>query len=124
MLTLSSHGAMAVAWTNTTDGKSILHNRRTTTLPEYMEESAFLGSKLFLGDYYLTYPFTRTQNAVTSSLDTPEQFEVGPTNMLLSYDREKAFVVVDEGYVSSRWPGDAEVFGEKLFEVAKQRSGK
>jgi hypothetical protein len=115
---------MAMAWTNTTDGKSILHNRRTTTLPAYMEDMAYGTTKLFLGDYYLTYPYTRTQYAVASSLDDSANFERGPLNLLLSYNRNDAWVVVDEGYVSARWPGDAEVFGEKIFEIAKERSGK
>lgn len=118
----NSHGVMVLAWTKTADGKSVLYDRHTTTLPAYMENLAYASSRAFYGDYYLTYPETRTQRAVTEALAKPEQFQEGPKNLLLSYSRSSAFVVVDEGYVSARWPGDAEVFAEKLYEVTLARS--
>lgn len=49
------HGVMALAAASLPDGKSILHDVDTTTLPGTFEGTAFWGTRLFLGDYYKTY---------------------------------------------------------------------
>jgi hypothetical protein len=43
-----------------------------------------------------------------ASLDDPAQFDAGPRSL------KQPFVVEDGRYVSARWPGDAELFAQRL----------
>ena len=49
------HGVLVLAETTYPNGKSLLHDVTTTTLPGTFESTAFWGTKWFLGDYYKTY---------------------------------------------------------------------
>lgn len=49
------HGVMVLSETQNAEGKSILHQCDTTTLPARFEQLAFWGTRAFLGDYYKTY---------------------------------------------------------------------
>ena len=49
------HGVLALSEAKLPDGKSVMHDTTTTALPSAMEEFAFWGTRLFLGDYYKTY---------------------------------------------------------------------
>ena len=49
------HGVLAVSETIMPNGKSVLHDVTTTTLPTMFEGTAYWGTRLFLGDYYKTY---------------------------------------------------------------------
>ena len=49
------HGVMALSEGKTADGKSVLHDATTTALPGAMEDVAYQGTRLVLGDYYKTY---------------------------------------------------------------------
>jgi len=49
------HGVMVLSETEGADGKSIIHECDTTALPGKLEQAAFWGTRLFLGDYYKTY---------------------------------------------------------------------
>ena len=44
------HGVMVVAAASNPDGKSVLHDAKTTALPGFMEEGIFWGTRLFLGE--------------------------------------------------------------------------
>jgi hypothetical protein len=134
---------MILAWTKDKEGKSLLYERRTTTLPMHLEKMAHYSTALVLGDYYRTYPglftadavqkvtlltifvqirFSRlTNNAIfRQSLKDPEQYEPGPFNMSTSYDESVAHVVKDGGYISARWPGDAVVWSRVISEEAEK----
>lgn len=49
------HGVLAVSNSSLPNGKSVLHDVTTTTLPTTFEVTAYWGTRLFLGDYYKTY---------------------------------------------------------------------
>ncbi len=53
------HGVLALAEAKCLDGehkgKSVIHNCDTTALPGTFEQTAYWGTRLFLGDYYKTY---------------------------------------------------------------------
>lgn len=49
------HGVLALSESCYADGKSLLHDVTTTTLPASFEGVAYWGTRLFLGDYYKTY---------------------------------------------------------------------
>jgi putative intracellular protease/amidase len=100
-------------------GRSLLHDRRTTCLPEYMERLAHALTFWKLGDYYRTYPRT-VEDEVRGALANPgQQFVRGPITLGArgtETDDRPAFVVEDLDYVSARWPGDAWLFARRFRE--------
>ncbi len=111
------HGVLAAARSVGADGKSVLHGKRTTCLPKYMERSAYLATFWRRGRYYRTYP-AYVEDEVRAALEKPEDFERGPKELSKRGTREDdthAFVVEDGRYVSARWPGDAYLFGKQLI---------
>ena len=112
------HGVIVAARTRGADGCSVLHGRRTTALPARMELLAWRLTKLWLGDYYRTYPET-VQAEVTAALARPEDFDAGPRSLRRDDPEHLArgFVVRDRNYVSARWPGDAHAYANALLEL-------
>jgi putative intracellular protease/amidase len=109
------HGVMVLARTKIPGSdKSILHDVKTTTLPAFMEGSAFWGTRLFLGDYYKTYGACgeSVEVSVRSALDSPKKQWCGSNGLT-------PFVVEDEqyNYVSARFPGDAEAMSDKVLKI-------
>ena len=49
------HGVMVLSEARDEDGRSVLADCVTTTLPATFERVAFWGTRVFLGDYYKTY---------------------------------------------------------------------
>ncbi len=97
--------------------KSVLHGRKTTCLPKYMERSAYFLTAWKLGRYYRTYD-AYVEDEVTAALASPDDFVRGPRTLSARGTREDdgpAFVVEDGSYVSARWPGDAYLFAKKLI---------
>jgi putative intracellular protease/amidase len=112
------HGVLLAARTvDPETGHSILHGRRTTCLPKYMERSAWLLTGWKLGRYYRTYP-TYVEDEVRAALAAPEDLVRGRRTLLArgtADDDRPAFVVEDGHYVSARWPGDAYLFTRRLL---------
>jgi putative intracellular protease/amidase len=97
-------------------GKSVLHGRRTSCLPKYMERSAYWLTAWKLGGYYRTYP-EYVEDEVRSVLASPSDLVEGPrvlTRRGTRDDDRAAFVVEDGNYVSARWPGDSYLYAKKL----------
>ncbi len=98
-------------------GRSVLHGRRTTCLPRYMERTAYYLTAWKLGRYYRTYP-AYVEDEVRSVLASARDFERGPIHLLrrgTAVDDSAAFVVQDGRYVSARWPGDAYLFARRIM---------
>ena len=112
------HGVLVLARSQR-DGKSILHDSRTTCLTKPMERTAYFITAWKLGKYYRTYP-EYVEDEVKSVLDDPaKQFTRGPPALVkrgTDTDDRPAFVVEDGRYVSARWPGDAYLFAKKMLE--------
>ncbi|KAA3613315.1 MAG: hypothetical protein DWQ05_17655 [Calditrichaeota bacterium] len=106
------HGVVLVARSiNPATGRSVLHGRKTTGLPNKMELSAWALTKLWLGNYYRTYPQT-VQDEIIESLASPDDYFAGPSSILRDNpDKlERGFTVCDRRYLSARWPGDIHRF--------------
>jgi putative intracellular protease/amidase len=106
-------------------GKSLLAGRRTTSLPKYLERTAFLTTCWKLGRYYRTYP-AYVEDEIRAALEGGSYVR-GPITLFAKGTRENdrgAFVVEDGNYVSARWPGDAWLFAKKIAERlgAEQRA--
>jgi len=111
------HGVLVAARSRVADGRSVLHGRRTTCLPKYMERSAYLATFWRRGRYYRTYP-AYVEDEVTAALASPNDFERGPRELSRRGTRDDdspAFVVEDGAYVSARWPGDAYLIARRLL---------
>ncbi len=120
------HGVLVLARTKDAsgaNGKSVLHGRRTTCLPKYMERTAYAITAWKLGRYYRTYD-AYVEDEVRAALDDPGvQFVRGPralTKRGTATDDAPAFVVEDGAYVSARWPGDAYLFAKRFIAVLER----
>lgn len=112
------HGVLVMARAvDPATGKSVLHGRRTTCLPKYMERAAYFSTFWKLGRYYRTYD-AYVQEEVEAALGAQGAFARGPFELSrrgTEADDSSAFVVEDGPYVSARWPGDAYLFAKKLL---------
>lgn len=116
------HGVVLAARSQGAAGRSILHGRHTTALTEPMELSAWSMTRLWLGDYYRTYPET-VEREVTRAVGPDGRFSRGPFAVLRDSPARlgRGFTVRDGHYLSARWPGDAYAFSRDL--VAMLRAG-
>ncbi|MFN8112820.1 MAG: type 1 glutamine amidotransferase domain-containing protein [Solirubrobacterales bacterium] len=107
------HGVLLLARARDPEtGRSPLYGRRTTALTESMELAAWNLTRIWLHDYYRTYPET-VEAEVKAALASPSDFEPGPRlSRRDSADRlDRGFTVRDGNYLSARWPGDCHRFG-------------
>jgi putative intracellular protease/amidase len=113
------HGVLVLARTiDPATGNSVLHDRRTTCLPKYLERGGYLATAWRRGRYYRTYP-SYVEDEVRAALAAPTQFERGPRTLTRGTDTDDthAFTVTDGNYVSARWPGDAYLFARRFHEL-------
>jgi protease I len=108
------HGVVLAARSQAAPGRSVLYGRRTTSLLRSQEMLAWTLTRLWLGDYYRTYPQT-VEDEVITALANKADFERGPTSFSRDTpERPGGFAVIDGNYVSARWPGDAHRFSLAL----------
>ena len=110
------HGTVVLARTRGASSKSVLFGRKSTSLPKYMERSAYLSTFWKLGRYYRTYP-EYVEDEVTRNLASPADYRRGPFHLSArgtDTDDSPAFVVEDGNYLSARWPGDAYLFAKRF----------
>lgn len=114
------HGVVLVGRSINSEGKSVLHGKKTTALLSTQELSAWLMTCMWLGGYYRTYPET-VESEVKSKLASNKDFIKGP--LPLKRDQrnklEYGFSIVDGNYVSARWPGDAHNFSKDFLNLLK-----
>ncbi len=117
------HGVVLLARSIDPDtGKSVLFNYKTTALLKSQETAAYALMRLWLGDYYLTYPGLLVEDEVTASLSDLANFVHGPTPMLRDSPSKlgRGFVLRDRHYVSARWPGDAYNFSDEFVKLLNE----
>ncbi len=116
------HGVILVARSMDSDtGKSIIYNYKTTSLLKSQELLAYNLTRLWLKDYYLTYPGLTTEDEVRSVLFHKNNFIKGPTPILKDSKKSlhRGFVVKDRNYLSARWPGDVYNFSLEFIKMVK-----
>lgn len=117
------HGVVLAARSKRKDGKSVLYGKRTTALLKKQEMAAYNLTRLWLGNYYRTYPETTVQDEVTAALSSPKDFLAGPTPDIRRDKPEKmkrGFTVTDGNYISARWPGDAYNFAQGFIKLLRR----
>ena len=113
-------GVVLVARSKKADGKSVLFGRKTTALLSSQELTAWNLTRLWLKDYYRTYSET-VEAEVKKNLASEEDFVKGPTPFFRdSPDTLKnGFCLRDGNYLSARWPGDANKFGNEFLNMIR-----
>ena len=114
------HGVLLAARSiNPATGKSVIHNYKTTSLLKSQELLAYNLTRLWLKDYYLTYPEITTEDEVKSHLSDPSNFLKGPVPLLRDKFEhlERGFIVRDKNYLSARWPGDLYNFSKEFIRM-------
>jgi putative intracellular protease/amidase len=102
------HGVLLLARSiDASTGRSVLYGRQTTALTAALEYAGWALTRLWLGDYYRTYP-TTVQAEVTAALQDRGDFHTGPPAILRDTPKHlgRGFTVKDGNYLSARWPGD------------------
>jgi len=119
------HGVLLAARSRDQRGKSVLYGRKTTALTKSMELMAWNLTRLYLGNYYRTYP-TTVEDEVRAALANPGDFIPGP--MAVRRDSQArpdiGFTVRDGNYLSARWPGDAHRFAGEFAAMLSERQSR
>ena len=116
------HGVVVAARSiDPESGLSVIHNYKTTSLLKSQELLAYKLTRLWLSDYYLTYPEITVEDEVKSVLSDQAQFIKGQGPLLRdNQDKlERGFFVRDRNYLSARWPGDVYNFSNELIRMVK-----
>jgi protease I len=122
------HGMVLAARSfDTETKKSVIADYKVTALLKSQELLAYQMTKLWLKDYYLTYPKLTVEDEVKSVLNNKKNFQKGPIPLLRDSPKrkERGFVVEDRNFISSRWPGDVYRFSSaciKLFNRAIEKN--
>lgn len=104
------HGVVVAARSiDPATGKSVIHGYQTTALLKKLERSGYSLTRLWMGDYYLTYPATTVEDEVRAALAGDDDFIEGPPAVFRDTPEklQRGFTVKDRNYISARWPGDA-----------------
>jgi protease I len=112
------HGVVLVARSRRSDGRSVLHGRKTTALLASQEWLAWSLTRAWLGNYYRTYPRS-VQDEVSACLASPHDFIAGPLPLRRDAPGRPGpgFCLRDGNYLSARWPGDVHRLAAGLVEL-------
>lgn len=104
--------------------KSVIYNYKTTSLLKSQELLAFNLTKLWLKDYYLTYPEITVEDEVRAALCDRNNFIKGPPPLFRDdLDHlSRGFFVKDKNYLSARWPGDVYNFSLEFVKLIRQKT--
>jgi protease I len=117
------HGTVLVARSiDPETKKSVINNFKTTSLLKSQELLAYNLTRLWLKDYYLTYPGLTVEDEVKDALGDRNNFIKGPVPVLRDdfSHLKRGFFVRDRNYLSARWPGDVYNFSLELFAMLNQ----
>lgn len=119
-VTAVCHGVLLVARSvNAKTKQSVLYDYKTTSLLKSQELLAYQMTRLWLKDYYLTYPETTVEDEVKSYLSNQENFITGPTPLFRDSENslKRGFFVRDRNFLSARWPGDIYKFTSEFLSM-------
>ena len=116
------HGVVLAARSiNPDTGKSVIYDYKTTALLKSQEILAYNLTRLWLKDYYLTYPGLTVEDEVRSVLSDDNNFLKGPNSIFRDSPEKlkRGFIVKDRNYLSARWPGDVYTFSNEFIKMIK-----
>ncbi len=99
--------------------RSVIYDYKTTSLLKSQELLAYNLTRLWLDDYYLTYPDITVEDEVKSVLSDQENFIQGSSPIFRDGHNKlkRGFCVRDRNYVSARWPGDVYNFSLEFIQL-------
>ncbi|MGK0389907.1 MAG: protease I [Maribacter sp.] len=114
------HGLILAARSiNPSTDKSVIYDYKVTSLLESQELTAYNLTKLWLKDYYLTYPNKTVESEVKSVLIKESNFIKGKLPLFRDSQNNlnKGFFIEDRNFVSARWPGDTYNFSNAFIKM-------
>ena len=117
------HGLVLLAKSiDSKTNKSVLYNYKTTCLLKKQELTGYNLTRLWLGDYYLTYPELTVEEEVKSVLKNKNNFVDGPLPVLKDTinNLKRGFCNRDQNFVSSRWTGDVYNFSLEFIKMVTE----
>jgi len=117
------HGVLVLARAKGANGHSVIHGRRVTSLINRLEMAGYNLTRLWMGDYYRTYPGITTEDEVRAALASDDDFDPGPGGTKRdSMDAlQHGFIVCDRNLVTARWPGDAHRWSMQIDRLLGER---
>jgi len=118
------HGVVLVSRSIDPDTKkSVLHNYKTTSLLKSQELLAYNLTRIWLKEYYLTYPKITVEEETTAVLSDKRNFIKGPKPLFRDTKKHLArgFTIKDRNYLSARWPGDVYNFSLEFIKMLSER---
>ncbi|MFT6901591.1 MAG: protease I [Colwellia sp.] len=99
--------------------KSVIYDYQCTGLLKRQELTAYHLTRLWLNDYYLTYPEKTTEDELIAALACQSQFMAGSFPLARDnlHHLSRGFIVKDRNYLSARWPGDIYNFSLKFIDM-------
>jgi len=118
------HGVLVLARAKREDGSPVLHGRKVTSLVNRLENAGYQLTRLWMGDYYRTYPEITTEDEVRRSLAADADFDTGPggTKRDSLNKLHIGFTVRDGNLLTARWPGDVHRWSVEMNELLKGRN--
>ena len=118
------HGLVLLARSiNPITKKSVLYDYKVTALLQSQEKLAYKLTRLWLKDYYLTYPGLTVEQEVKAVLADERHFLKG--NLPVSRDSESnlknGYFVKDRNLISARWPGDVYGFSLEFIKLLQKK---
>jgi protease I len=116
------HGVLVLARAKAGSGHSVIHGRKVTSLINRLEMTGYHLTRLWMGDYYRTYPEITTEDEVRAALASREDFDAGPGGAKRDSMEapEHGFAVRDRNLVTARWPGDAHRWSLQIDELLRE----
>eukprot|EP01094_Clydonella_sp_ATCC50884_P009502 TRINITY_DN19036_c0_g1_i1.p1 TRINITY_DN19036_c0_g1~~TRINITY_DN19036_c0_g1_i1.p1 ORF type:complete len:410 (-),score=94.66 TRINITY_DN19036_c0_g1_i1:171-1400(-) len=111
-------GTLVLARCKKDDGQSILHSKRTTTVPSGLYSISYYLAEWFRGQRFLQLSPT-CEEEVKKVVAAPDQVQLGSFAIRRGseYNHGPSFIVQDGKYVSARWCGDAYKLGQRFCEL-------
>ncbi len=117
------HGVILLARSiNPMTHKPVIYPYKTTALLKSQELLAYNLTRLWLDDYYLTYPGLTVEDEVKAALQSAAQFVPGPQPLFRDTrdNLRHGFAVRDRNYLSARWPGDIYTFTHRFITMLNE----
>ena len=117
------HGVLVLARAKREDGSPVLQGRKVTSLINRLENTGYQLTRLWMGDYYRTYPGITTEDEVRRSLASGADFDAGPGgNKRDSMNSlHIGFTVRDGNLLTARWPGDVHRWSVEMDEILTRK---
>lgn len=104
---------------------SVIYDYKTTSLLKSQELLAYNLTRLWLKDYYLTYPEITVEEEVKAALCNRSNFLSGSFSLFRDdlQHLQRGFAVRDRNYLSARYPGDIYMFSMEFLKMCRSEIG-